>query len=277
MRCRWPALNGALAPELRTPAQTTANLVNLTLTGLSDSGGADEVTMSWGGGGNLRSAPGNNLFNLTQDWKFAEFNVFGDGNGTQANFRNGTTIVVKTSVDDGTTNAPSCPQNSYTGETNNLTLVPLCCPYGGASPAIEFMQGNAGHTATCGATALIGDPHLATADGAHYDFQGAGEFVSLRDPDGGEIQTRQTPIATTFFPGPDPHDGLATCVSINTAVAARVGKRRVTYEPNLNGIPDPNGLQLRIDGALAILAGQGLNLWKRRSRDPVPGRRRSSG
>ncbi len=62
----------------------------------------------------------------------------------------------------------------------------------------------------------------------------------------GLLSTRQAPIATTFNPGPDPHDGLATCVSLNTAVAARVGKHRVTYQPNLSGEPDPSGLQLRV-------------------------------
>jgi subtilisin family serine protease len=105
-----------------------------------------------------------------------------------------------------------------------------------------------------------GDPHLITVDGTHYDFQGAGEFVTLQDADGMEIQTRQTPIATTFDPGPDSHDGLATCVSLNTAAAARVGKHRVTYEPNLNGVPDPTGLQLRVDGELKTLGPAGLNL-----------------
>lgn len=107
---------------------------------------------------------------------------------------------------------------------------------------------------------LDGDPHITTVDGTHYDFQGAGEFVTLRDPDGLEIQTRQSPIATTFFPGPDAHDGLATCVSLNTAVAARVGKHRVTYEPNLSGVPDPSGLQLRVDGALKTLGSTPLDL-----------------
>lgn len=105
-----------------------------------------------------------------------------------------------------------------------------------------------------------GDPHLITVDGVHYNFQSAGEFVTLRDGDGLEIQTRQTPVSTTFDPGPDPYDGLATCVSLNTAVAARVGKRRVTYQPNINGVPDPNGLQLRVDGALTTLGAQGLDL-----------------
>jgi len=97
-------------------------------------------------------------------------------------------------------------------------------------------------------------------DETKYDFEGAGEFVSLRDPDGMEIQTRQTPIATTFLPPRDAHDGLATCVSINTAVAARVGGHRVTWEPNLSGVPDPSGLQLPVDGVLTNLAPQGLAL-----------------
>jgi hypothetical protein len=49
-------------------------------------------------------------------------------------------------------------------------------------------------------------------------------------------------------------------VSLNTAVAARVGKHRVTYQPNLSGVPDPSGLQLRVDGRLTTLGGDGLNL-----------------
>lgn len=105
-----------------------------------------------------------------------------------------------------------------------------------------------------------GDPHMTTVEGIRYDFQGAGEFVVLRDADGLEIQTRQAPIATSFNPGADAHDGLATCVSLNTAVAAHVGQHRVTYEPNLSGVPDPNGLQLRVDGVLNALGPAGLDL-----------------
>ena len=111
-----------------------------------------------------------------------------------------------------------------------------------------------------GAAAHEGDPHLTTVNGVHYDFQGAGEFTVLRDYGGLEIQTRQTPIATTFNPGPDPHDGLATCVSLNTAVAARVGKHRISYEPNISGVPDPSGLQLRVDGTLTTLGPGGIDL-----------------
>lgn len=110
-----------------------------------------------------------------------------------------------------------------------------------------------------GVTSLHGDPHTTTLDGVHYDFQGAGEYVVLRAADSMEIQARMTPIATTFNPGPDPYDGLATCVSLSSAVAARVNNHRVTIQPNLSGVPDPSGLQVRVDGTL-VNVGNGIAL-----------------
>ena len=111
-----------------------------------------------------------------------------------------------------------------------------------------------------GPAAMEGDQHITTVSGVHYDFQGGGEYVSLRDADGTEVQTRQTPVATSFNPGANPYTGLATCVSLNTAVAAQVGTHRVTYQPNLSGVPDPSGLQLRIDGSLTTLGASGIDL-----------------
>ena len=195
-------------------------------------------------------------------WSDAEFNVFGNGNSSQARFNSPATIVVKTEVDNGSANQRVCKPESLTGETNSLSLVTPCCPYAGSSaqlPAIEFMETSAGETATCGASAILGDTHITTANGVHYNFQGAGEFISLRDPGGDEIQTRQTAVSTTFI-GEDPYDGLTTCVSLNTAVAARVGEHRVTYEPDLSGMPDPSGLELRIDGVLTTLGLFGRDL-----------------
>ncbi len=125
------------------------------------------------------------------------------------------------------------------------------------------------------AGASEGDPHVATIDGLRYDFQSAGEFVLFRhtadrehpacgeriDPgesrkgghdthDPVEIQVRQFPVATT----------ANTCVSLNAAVAARVGEHTVTYEPNLSGQPDPSGLQLRVDHKLVTLSPSGTKL-----------------
>jgi len=104
-----------------------------------------------------------------------------------------------------------------------------------------------------------GEPHITTVNGIHYDFQSAGEFVALRMGTDLQIHTRQAPVSTAA-PITNAHTGLASCVSVNTAVAARVGDRRVTYQPNLDGSPNPNGLQLRIDGVPTTLDDQGFDL-----------------
>ncbi len=91
------------------------------------------------------------VLGLSQVWTEAEFNIFGDCCLTQAVFNRGTTIVVKTSIDDGTTNPPACvPNDGTTGETNNLTLVSPCTASGGASPAIVFTESIGGPPAISG-------------------------------------------------------------------------------------------------------------------------------
>lgn len=111
-----------------------------------------------------------------------------------------------------------------------------------------------------GVAAMEGDPHIRTVDGVHYDFQAAGEFVALRSADGFEIQIRHRAIPTTSFPGANSHTGLATCVSLNSAVAARVGQQIVTFQPRLDGRPDPSGMELRINGVLTALTNAGVSL-----------------
>lgn len=108
-----------------------------------------------------------------------------------------------------------------------------------------------------------GDPHITTINGARYDFQAAGEFIFLRQPKDLEIQVRHTPVST---------QGV-TCVSINTAIAAKLGSHRVTYQPNLNGESDPSGLQLRVDGTLTDLKGGDIDFGNhsRITRTSAPG------
>ena len=84
-------------------------------------------------------------------WNSAEFNIFGDGEGTQAVFDGGAIVTVRTAVTNQTRSSPSFVRESETGETNNLTLVPnSACPIGGTSltdlnhsPAIQFVETNA--------------------------------------------------------------------------------------------------------------------------------------
>ncbi len=249
-------------PMTYVPPQTVADLPGLVMTATA-SASQDTVSLSTTSGIYTYAEP--TVLTLSQSWTQSEFNVFGDCCGFETNFTSPATLVVRTSIDDGSTNAPSCVANDgTTGETNNLTFAPaqgttappVCCPYGGANPAIEFVESsNATEWAACTNPITWGEPHITTVDGTYYNFQGAGEYMTLLDPDGTEVQVRQSPIPTdapgNWAPNPPPahyqDDGLVSCLSGNTAVAARVGKHRVTYEPSF-GVPEPSGLQLRIDG-----------------------------
>jgi FtsP/CotA-like multicopper oxidase with cupredoxin domain len=103
----------------------------------------------------------------------------------------------------------------------------------------------------------IGDPHIHTVDGKSYDFQAVGEFMLLRDREGLEIQTRQTPVQTAN-PITDGYSGLTASVSVNTAVAARVGSHRISYQPS--GSEGNSPLQFFLDGKPAQLSTAGIDL-----------------
>ena len=184
-----------------------------------------------------------------------------DCNGVQILLPNATTcpgdsVCVSSTVPHGGPGAPTA-QGTFTFGLEGFTGSGLDCT--------SLASGEVADLAYEGFELIIapsggeGEPHMTTVDGVHYDFQGDGEFVLLRG-DGLEIQTRMTGIATSHFPGTNPYTGLASCVSINSAVAARVGERRVTYQPNISGVPDPSGLQLRIDGVLTTLDAGGIDL-----------------
>ena len=103
----------------------------------------------------------------------------------------------------------------------------------------------------------VGDPHIRTVDGKSYDFQAVGEFILLRDRDGLEIQARQTPVETAN-PITDNYTGLKASVSVNTAVAARVGSHKISYQPF--EFRRDSRLQFFLDGKPAELSTAGIDL-----------------
>jgi hypothetical protein len=121
------------------PQEPITDLKDITLTGNAVSGGLD--TLTFVDGANAYTTTGeDSVMYLSAGWSASEFNVIGDGGGSQADFNTGAALTVQIDVTDGTTNAPTCqPHDGTTGETNNLDLK-TCKVAGGASPKVTFQE-----------------------------------------------------------------------------------------------------------------------------------------
>jgi hypothetical protein len=136
------------ATEIYNGQLPITDLADLSLSGSATANGTDEATVTYGGEAYKATVP-DSYTDIASVWNQAEFNVVGNSGGSEAEFNSGASIIVQVAVTDGSANAPSCALNSgTTGESNNLNLVPsnnspVCCPFGGASPGIVFMESNA--------------------------------------------------------------------------------------------------------------------------------------
>ena len=171
--------NGANSASI--PYQTIANLGNLRLMGEAVSGGMDTVVLSTGTALYAAQNPDSAVY-LAEGWTAAEFNVVGDCCGTQAIFNSGASIVVRTSVNNGSSGAARCLAEGFTGETNNLNFNPASTgPTPEMLPAVVFTQsGASSSTAPCTYAT-----NLAANKAATHDFNGDGKSDILwRNSDG---------------------------------------------------------------------------------------------
>jgi hypothetical protein len=208
--------------EPSVPAEPMTSLGQLRLAGASAGGGVANDSITVTVGGTPHTASGDNRFpDLGSQWQEAEFNVFGNGNSSQAVFNSGANLQVRTEVISGTNLGPGCHLRSFTGESNNLTLVnsPPVSPAPQPAPALVFSQSNpaaAGAAANCMDAVSLGDTHLRTFGGLLYDFQATGDFLLAETGPEFQVQTRQVSGAPTW-----PN------AAVNKAVAVQAGTNRV--------------------------------------------------
>ncbi len=107
---------------------------------------------------------------------------------------------------------------------------------------------------------IYGDFHVTTIDGVNCDFQEAREFVMLQQHAAYQVRTCIAPVATNRALPANPFTGRSNCVGVNAAAAVRLGNHPIAYQPNINGQPDPNGLQLRVDRQLVTYRVDGRTL-----------------
>jgi len=210
------------------PSALPTQLPQITLTGSVAGvvGSTDNLTLFVSG--MMSSLPGDNLFlDLSSNWHITEFNVFGNGDNSQAVFSSGSTVVPRVGVTSGTTNGPGCDFKSLTGETNNLVLANVppttveLTPAPGVTPmpALVFTESiPSSGPGTCADAASVGDTHLTTFDGLKYDFQATGDFL-LAQSGNLTVQTRQALSAT--------NPNWIKNAAINKAVAVQMGTTRV--------------------------------------------------
>jgi hypothetical protein len=133
-----------------------ADLGNLSLIAEAQPGGNDTVIFSTGS--TLYATQySDSTLGLASGWNSFEYNIVGDCCGSNAEFNNGASIVVRASVDNGGSAPPSCVSNTftgYTGETNNLSFASTAGAVMGTLPALVFTENGTGGAASPCASAV---------------------------------------------------------------------------------------------------------------------------
>jgi hypothetical protein len=130
----WKNSSAVFAPQ-----EVVTDLPQINLSGNAVNGGLD--TLVFMDGTNAYSTTGqDSVMFLSAGWTGSEFNIIGDGGGSEAVFNPGTSLTVQIDLTDGTSAAPTCQANDgTTGETNNLNLK-RCKAKGGKVPRVRFKE-----------------------------------------------------------------------------------------------------------------------------------------
>lgn len=128
-------------------------LGDVTFAATAAASGNDKVTMTNSETGQASSASGSDSkLDLAKAWNTTEWGVFGDAGGAEANFNTSpaSTLEAVTTLQATSSSAPSCLNQGFTGETNNLTRVHTAALGSEPSPTMGSEQTNGtSSTASC--------------------------------------------------------------------------------------------------------------------------------
>jgi hypothetical protein len=134
----------------RVSEVTAKELATVKLSGSAVSGGEDAVSMSVGSGQATTVTGKDSKVGLAAAWNTTEWGVYGDGGGSAADFGSDNTLQAQTVLTSTGSAAPSCVEEGFTGETNNLALAATPALASGSSPTMASRQSDgAGGTPSC--------------------------------------------------------------------------------------------------------------------------------
>jgi hypothetical protein len=176
------------------PPVNVADLTEVSMAGSGAPGNDGAVLII---GPDAYTVSGTDPFGLEQVWFAAEYNIFGDADGSQATFDSNATIEVRTAVQTAAPlQTPSCLQASFTGETNNLSLSgsPEVIPTD-ILPSIAFTETN-------GAVAAAGCASNSAVSGNTLQWVSGDKFVDwAKDTAGLNHYTIGSAMCVVHAPG----------------------------------------------------------------------------
>jgi hypothetical protein len=244
--------------SLTIPLIPATSLGQTSIAASVSAGGDDRLDLSIGATVYAVTSP-DDIVSLASYWNTAELTVVGDCCYYSADFDPNTSIATRVTVHHGTTTAPQCVLQGFTGETNNLNLGSTPQIPTQASPTLRFDEASSAVAVpACAVAAGYGDAHLRTftptpqvtapASSLAYDFQAEGDFVMAKTGGGFEVQARQISGAPMW-----PNAG------VNQSIAAKIGSSVVVFSAANNNpqvIVDGSPISLG-DGKKHVLPNNG--------------------
>jgi hypothetical protein len=196
---------------------TVSGLAGTTFEGSANASGNDAVVMTTASG-NATATGAGSVLGLGNEWKAAEFGVFGDADGSQATFSARTTITVHTVVKSNSDEPPACVPEGFTGETNNLNLEGTPALSTQPFPTIASRQTNAsGATpASCATFGVISPPSVTTTTAPNVT-QTSATLEGTVNPNGANVTACKFEYGTTTSYGK-----TANCAKLPGAQTAAV-------------------------------------------------------